>query len=578
MESLQTKITKIAEAAIAKTIGTQAPAMVRPAQDEKFGDYQINGILALAKQSKTPPRDLALRVAVHLKCAEFSQVEVAGPGFINLTLDPAFLSAHLASMATDPHGGVPQAEAPEKIVVDYSSPNIAKQMHIGNIRSTILGSALVKILRAIGHEVIGDNHLGDWGTQFGLLIAGMRVFGSEEALASTPIEELERIYKLATAKAKTDEAFAEEARRELAKLQAGEPENTALWKKFVQTTRISLDRVYARLGITFELWMGESAYHEMLPGLVAELRSLGAVRESEGAQCVFFSDIESAPKDLKAFKEPFILQKRDGAFLYSTTDVATVMYRKHTLGAARALYPVDSRQALHFRQVFALADLLKIDMALVHVGFGTILGQDNKPLKARDGLAVRLESVLDEAVERARARIVEEGLEVPEAELAEVARKVGIGAVKYADLRQNRMSDYVFDWEKLISFKGNAGPTVQYAVARIYSIFQKAERAFAMQSPQPPLGNLTPQERSLCKQLARFGEAVESAAASYEPHILTDYAFELTRRFSAFYEACPILRAESNESREARLYLAWLTGKTLGSTLELLGIETVPKM
>jgi arginyl-tRNA synthetase len=578
MDSLHAKIAKVADAAILKATGTSAPAMVRAAQDEKFGDYQLNGVLPLAKQTKTPPRDLALRVVEHLDRTMFSNVEVAGPGFINVTLEPAFLEAHLHEMAADPHGGVPQAQVAEKIVVDFSSPNIAKQMHIGHIRSTILGSALVKILRAVGHEVIGDNHLGDWGTQFGLLIAGMRVFGSEAALATSPIEELERIYKLATAKAKDDAAFAEEARSELAKLQTGEAENTALWKKFVETTRVSLERVYARLGISFDLWMGESAYNEMLPGVLAQLRNIGVVRESEGAQCVFFAEVENAPPELKAFKEPFILQKRDGAFLYSTTDVATLQYRKDSLGAQRSLYVVDSRQSHHFRQIFALASMLGIPTTLAHVGFGSILGPDNKPLKTRDGQAIMLEAVLDEAVERARARIVEEGLQVPEAELAEVARKVGIGAVKYADLRQNRMSDYVFDWDKLISFKGNAGPTVQYAGARIYSIFEKAQVPFAAQVAPPAMRDLTPQERALGKQLARFGETVEAASSTYEPHLLTDYAFELTRRFSAFYEACPILRAESEQIRATRLQLAWLTGATIARTLALLGIETVAKM
>lgn len=580
METLHAKVGAIVETAIKTALGHDAPALLRATQDAKFGDLQVNGMLPLAKQTKAVPRELAGKVAEALNkhTDVFASVEVAGPGFINLRLHDTLIASHLEAMSKDSSGGIPRTKAPKKIVVDFSSPNIAKRMHIGHIRSTILGDALVKILRAVGHTVQGDNHLGDWGTQFGLLIVGMRTFGSTEALESQAIDELERIYKLATAKAKEDPAFAEAARLELAKLQSGDADNLALWQTFVRTTRASLERVYARLGITFDLWLGESAYNDMLPGVMDALKAKNLTRESEGAQCIFFADLEASPPELKNFKEPFIVQKRDGAFLYSTTDIATLQYRAETLKADQSIYVVDSRQSHHFRQLFAIGKMLQIPLELAHVGFGSIMGPDNKPLKTRDGEAVMLESVLNEAIERARARILEEGIAVNEADLAEVSRKVGIGAVKYADLRQNRMSDYVFDWDKLISFKGNAGPTIQYAIARIYSLFAKASLPFA--APSDSIGSIdtAPEARTLRLQLARFADAVEACAASLEPHILTDYAFDLTRAFSGFYEACPILRADTEAQKTSRLHLAWLTGRTLACTLELLGIETVERM
>jgi arginyl-tRNA synthetase len=580
MYTLETELNRIAQAAFSEALQVEAPALLKRAQDAKHGDYQVNGVLPLAKREKLVPRDVALKVAAVLeKHPAFQSASVAGPGFINLTLTEAFLTKRALEMASDAKLGIPEAERKERIVVDFSGPNIAKQMHIGHIRSTILGDTLIRILRAMGHEVLGDNHLGDWGTQFGLLIAGMRAFGSEASLEERPIEELERIYKLATAKAKEDEVFAEEARNELAKLQAGETKNLALWEKFVHTTRIALDRVYARLAISFDMWMGESKYNAMLPGMIETLRARDLVRESEGALCVFFGELESSPKELKAFKEPFIVQKRDGAFLYSTTDLATMFYRQDTLKADRSLYVVDARQAHHFKQVFALGSMMGIHSANVHLGFGSILGPDNKPLKTRDGQAVMLESVLNEAIERARARITEEGLEVPEAELDEVARKVGIGAVKYADLRQHRASDYVFDWDKLISFKGNAGPTIQYAIARVRSIFRKG--ALPLKAPlfmDASLRLTTPEERALALHLVRFGDAVKLAADLYEPHQLTDYLFELTRRFSGFYEACPILKCEDHAVKNSRLSLAFLTSEVLARGLGMMGIETVDRM
>jgi arginyl-tRNA synthetase len=566
----------LATAAIALATGTAAPALLKPTQDAKLGDYQVNGVLPLAKQQQKNPREVAELVAAVLRANDsFAQVEVAGPGFINLRLARNYLERSLAEVAQDAHGGISQVAAPERVVVDFSSPNIAKQMHVGHIRSTILGAALVRLLRAIGHDVIGDNHLGDWGTQFGLLIAGMRHFGSEAALEQDAIVELERVYKLASDAAKADEAIAAEARAELAKLQLGEPNNTELWKRFVKATRKSLDVIYARLNVSFDTWLGESTYNDMLPGVMAKLQSAQLVREDAGAQCIFFHELENAPADLKKIKEPYIVQKKDGAFLYSTTDIAALYYRRDTQNATRSVYVVDSRQGLHFRQLFAIAKLLGIETRLEHPGFGAILGNDGKPIKSRDGGTVKLADVLDEAEARARARIVEDGLEVPPAELDEVVRKVGIGAVKFADLRQNRATDYVFDWDKLISFKGNSGPYLQYAYARTRAVFRKGELEFENQNCKLVLE--TPEELVLAKSLLRFGEVVHTAAESLLPHLVCEHLFALARDFSGFYEACPVLRAEG-ELRASRLQLTYLTGTQLSHGLMLLGIETIDRM
>jgi arginyl-tRNA synthetase len=565
----------LAKNAIHAALGVEADPVLRPTADAKHGDYQVNGVLPLAKREKKNPRELADLVAKELeKQGAFAGVEVAGPGFVNLRLTPAWLAGALA----ESKGGtaLEPVEKREKIVVDYSSPNIAKQMHVGHLRSTILGAAVVSLLRAVGHEVVGDNHLGDWGTQFGLLIVGMRRFGSEEALEKTPIEELERVYKLATAAAKEDEATAAEARAELAKLQSGDAANRALWQRFIDVTRKSLDVIYARLGVGFDLWLGESFFDPMLPGTCQLLEEKGLARTDEGALCIFFPELEGAPADLKKIKEPFIVRKSDGAYLYASTDVATALYRDREMHTDRNLYVVDARQGLHFKQVFAVAKLLGLPQRFEHVSFGSVLGEDGKPLKTRDGKAITLASLLDEAESRAAERIREEGLDVPEEELAEAARAVGVGAVKWADLKQNRTSDYVFSWEKLISFKGNSGPYVQYAHARIASLFRKGglERAAYLG------GALTleaPEEKELGKRLALFADVVHAAAETAQPHLVCDHLYELARVFSGFYEACPVLKSEG-ETRESRLRLAAATAEQLRQGLTLLGIAAIERM
>ena len=374
----------VAKNALHAALGVDADPVLRATSDAKHGDYQVNGVLPLAKREKKNPRELAELVAKELeKDGAFEKVEVAGPGFVNLRLSSTWLAEQLAGSAVGT-ALEPVAKA-ETIIVDFSSPNIAKQMHVGHLRSTILGAAVVGLLRAVGHKVLGDNHLGDWGTQFGLLIVGMRRFGSEEALEKTPIEELERVYKLATAAAKEDEATAAEARAELAKLQSGDAANRALWQRFVDVTRKSLDAIYMRLGVTFDLWLGESFFDPMLPGTCKLLEEKGLARSDQGALCVFFGDVEGAPEELKKLKEPFIVRKSDGAYLYASTDVATALYRNETLKSSRNLYVVDARQGLHFKQVFAIAKLLGLPQRFEHVSFGSVLGEDGKPLKTRDG-------------------------------------------------------------------------------------------------------------------------------------------------------------------------------------------------
>lgn len=573
----------LASELVQETLGLEeaTSAFLRPTTDPKFGDYQINAAMALAKRLKKPPREIASPIADALaNHPAVAKAEVAGPGFINIHLDNAWLSAQLTTYLQDEsRDGVDATPDPQNIVVDFSSPNIAKQMHVGHLRSTIIGDVIVRLLRFAGHKVIGDNHLGDWGTQFGLLIMGMREFGSEESLERDAIVELERIYKLASARSKEDEAFADAARAELAKLQSGDETNLALWRRFVATTRKSLEQVYARLDVEFDEWLGESAYDSMLANVAESLETQGLARQDQGALCVFWKELEETPKSLRKQDTPFIIRKKDGAYLYSTTDIATVLHRRDHFQADRSIYVVDSRQGLHFKQLFALVGMMGVEMDLEHVGFGTVLGDDGKPLRTRDAsgnVTITLNSLLTEAVERAASHIREEGLDIPEEQLQQVARAVGIGAVKYADLQQNRLTDYQFDWDKMISFRGNSGPYLQYAYARIQSIFRKGEIApTELSSAQIAL--LDPAEASLGRALMHFPDVVHRAAESCQPHLVCEHLYQVARAFSAFYEACPILKSEGS-MRQQRLALAYLTARQMRRGLALLGMHTVDRM
>ncbi|MEM7437464.1 MAG: arginine--tRNA ligase [Myxococcota bacterium] len=566
-------------------IGEPRPAILRPTQDPKFGDFQINGAMPLGKALGRPPREIAESIAEALRGHEaIERAEVAGPGFVNITLSMGFVESLLGrALADRERDGVPPVDEPERIVVDFSSPNIAKQMHVGHLRSTIIGDAIARTLHFVGHDVIRDNHLGDWGTQFGLLIVGMREWGSDDALEQTPIVELERVYKLASERAGQDEVFAGDARAELAKLQSGDPDNRALWERFVEVSRRALDAVYAELDVEFDTWLGESAYHDALPGVVETLLSRGIARQDDGAVCVFWSEQGDVPKSLRKQKTPFIVQKQDGAFLYSTTDIATVLHRRDEVGADRALYVVDSRQGLHFQQLFAVMRLLGVVMELEHVGFGTVLGNDGKPLRTRDahGQVITLASLLEESKERAKARIdegVAEGrLRVAPEEIEDVSRVVGIGSVKYADLRQNRMSDYQFDWDKMISFQGNAAPYLQYAYARCASIFAKGELDMDAIPDGTEISLAHPTESRLAKQLIRFADVVHQSGATSQPHLICEHVYAVARDFSAFYTECPVLGSEG-ATRQSRLALTALSARQIRRGLALVGIGVVDRM
>lgn len=586
-EFLEARASAAVRAAL--SLGEDAKAMSRRAQDPRFGDYQLNAAMALGKKLGKKPRELAEAIAEHLRSEDFvASAEVAGPGFVNLHLSDRFLEEFLGSMLEDNERDyIPVSSEPETIVVDFSGPNIAKQMHVGHLRSTIIGDAISRVLEFRGHKVIRDNHLGDWGTQFGLLIVGMREYGDRAALEADPIVELERVYKAASARAKEDEPFAEAARLELKKLQDGDSENRALWKEFVDVTRKTIDEIYALLDVHFDLYLGESAYNDALEGVVSELVERGIAREDAGAKAIFWGEQEGEraqeiPPRLKKQKEPFLVQKSDGAFLYSTTDIATVKYRKETLGADRALYVVDHRQALHFEQVFTLMRLLDVEMELAHIGFGTVLGGDGKPLRTRDatGAALTLRSLLDAAIERAEQRIregIEEGrIQIAEEEIAGLARSVGVGAVKYADLSNHRMTDYRFDLDRMVSFTGNSGPYLQYVHARSMSIFRRA--GVEEGAIKGPIKLGTPEEGKLARRLVRFGDVLAKVEESYLPHLIAEHLFELSSEFNAFYQACKVIDAENDAIRESRLALVALTARQVRRGLSLLGIEAVSRM
>ena len=497
--------------------------------------------------------------------------EIAGPGFINFRLDPDWLGQTLLATARDDHLGVDSATNPETIVIDFSAPNVAKSMHVGHIRSTILGDALTRVLRFRGHTVETDNHLGDWGTQFGMLIVGYRSFLDQAAYAQDPLAEMERIYKEVQARTTTDSALADRAREELAKLQQGDAANTALWNEFMQVSRQAFERIYARLNVHFDHWLGESFYNSMLAHVVQDLREKNLARPSEGAVCLFYDE------ETELAETPFLIQKQDGAFLYATTDLATIKYRAETFQPHRIIYVTDGRQQLHFRQLFAAAQSWGHRMALEHVWFGTILGADGKPIKTRAGQPIKLAALLDEAEERARAIVQEKNPSLSSAEQASVARVVGIGAVKYADLMQNRTADYRFSWDKLLALDGNTAPYLQYAYARIRSIFRKGGFTAWQPTPDMPVRLLAPEEQALAKYMLRFGDVLLEVERSYKPNLLAHFLYELATHFNLFYQAHSVLKAPQDR-QPTRLLLCDLTARYLKTGLDLLGIETVETM
>ena len=536
-----------------------------PAADESFGDYQCNGAMAAAKVLRRPPRAVAEAVVAHLPTDGLvAKAEIAGPGFINLTLADAALARHLEAVQADPLLGVPQPGAGKKLIIDYSSPNVAKPMHVAHIRSTVIGDALKRIHRALGYEVLGDNHLGDWGTQFGILIMGYRNFLDAAALETSPVDELQRVYVLSHQKCEEDPVWKDQARAELVKLQAGDPENRALWQKFIDLSMIEFNRIYGRLGVSFELVRGESFYNDALPGVVEKLQALGLVRESEGALVAFLED-EKLP--------PCIVRKSDGGYNYATTDVATVFSREAEFRPDGIVYVTDERQQLHFRQFFALAKKAGAQTPLRHIWFG-LMRLPEGLLSTRKGTAIKLDLLLDEAEKRALDLVKQASPEMPAEQQRAVARAVGIGAVKYADLSQNPQSAVTFTWEKALAMDGNSAPYLQYAYARIASVIDKhAERFPDCDWRKEPIVLDAPQARRLAVRLARFGDAVLEAAEQEKPSLLADALYDLSQAYSSFYQNVPFLKADPG-IRESRVRLCDLVAQILRRGLALLGIDT----
>ena len=634
--------------------GDVAPVLdlIRSSNDPKFGDYQANCAMPLGKQLGQPPRDVAAALVAALDVADLCETpEIAGPGFINLKIKNDVLAGALAAAAADAQQlGVPTAAEPKTYVVDYSSPNVAKPMHVGHIRSTVIGAAIASVLRMLGHRVITDNHIGDWGTQFGMIIYGYKHFADEAAIAKDPVAELSRLYRLvntlveyhnaknnglpaldeklanqqqvveqlqaveSTGDKKADKAAAKKLRQaestlselkadraslegkiaaidddaklaplaaehptiaravldETAKLHAGDATNKELWEKFLPACLAEIQKTYDRLNVTFDYTLGESFYHDRLAAVVDDLVARGLAVENDGAMCVF----------LEGHAAPFIVRKQDGAFLYSTTDLATIAYRLEEWQPDAILYVVDHRQGLHFEQLFATAKQSGCEnVELVHVSFGTVLGQDGRPYKTRSGDAVGLMGLLDEAVDRARKLADDSPMLTTDEERQVVAERIGIGAIKYADLAHNRTSDYKFDYDKMLAMNGNTAAYMQYSCARVRGIFGKAEVTEAEALAGADKLTLdSPEERALAMMLARFAEALTKVVEEYRPNHLTAYLFDLATAYAAFFQNCPVVKADTPELRTSRLALCALTARTLEVGMGLLGIECVERM
>ena len=582
-------------AAMAATAGREdCAAIVRPATDAKFGDYQANGIMGLAKKLKTNPRKLAEEVVRNLDLSDICEPpEVAGPGFINLRLKAEFVAGELLEINKDVAGlGIEKTPEPKTIVVDFSSPNIAKQMHVGHLRSTIIGDCICRMLKSLGHDVIRQNHIGDWGTQFGMLINYMlhihtssrleKVFGTkpEDAFA---LKDMEELYRCAKEEYDSDPKFAEGSREYVLGLQRGDLRVLRQWKEIVDLSMDECQNIYDHLGTTLKRKhvCGESFYNDKLPAVVRDLQEIGFAVESDGAVCVFpegFKNKEGDPL-------PFIIRKSDGAYLYATTDLAALRYRVDELKVNAIVYVTESRQMLHFEMLFAVAKMAgwtRDDIELSHVMFGSVLGEDGAPLKTRSGENVKLKELLDEAVQRAMSVVEEKNPELSPEEKDKIANAVGIGAVKYSDYSNNRTSDYIFSFDKMLAMDGNTAPYMQYAYARIKSIERKAQSNdvdIETELAGVKALNLTdPAELDLAKYLIRYGEAIQSAVVDYRPNYLTAYLYELAQKFSAFYTNCPVLIA-GPDKRPTRLLLCDLTARTIRHGLhELLGIEVVEQM
>ncbi|EOG2926093.1 arginine--tRNA ligase [Salmonella enterica] len=568
---------KVSQAMIAAGAPADCEPQVRQSAKVQFGDYQANGVMAVAKKLGMAPRQLAEQVLTHLDLSGIaSKVEIAGPGFINIFLEPAFLAEQVQQALASDRLGVSQPTR-QTIVVDYSAPNVAKEMHVGHLRSTIIGDAAVRTLEFLGHHVIRANHVGDWGTQFGMLIAWLEKQQQENA-GDMALADLEGFYRDAKKHYDEDEAFAERARNYVVKLQSGDAYFREMWRKLVDITMTQNQITYDRLNVTLtrDDVMGESLYNPMLPGIVADLKAKGLAVESEGATVVFLDEFKNKEGDPMGV----IIQKKDGGYLYTTTDIACAKYRYETLHADRVLYYIDSRQHQHLMQTWTIvrkAGYVPDSVPLEHHMFGMMLGKDGKPFKTRAGGTVKLADLLDEALERARRLVAEKNPNMPADELEKLANAVGIGAVKYADLSKNRTTDYIFDWDNMLAFEGNTAPYMQYAYTRVLSVFRKAdidEQALA----SAPVIISEDREAQLAARLLQFEETLTVVAREGTPHVMCAYLYDVAGLFSGFYEHCPILSAENDAVRNSRLKLAQLTAKTLKLGLDTLGIETVERM
>ncbi len=567
---------KVSQAMIAAGAPAGCEPQVRQSAKAQFGDYQANGIMAVAKKLGKAPRQLAEDVLNHLDLHGIaSKVDIAGPGFINLSLDANWLSAQVDQVVNAPRLGVTPVK-PQTIVIDYSAPNVAKEMHVGHVRSTIIGDAAARTLEFLGHKVIRANHVGDWGTQFGMLIAFLEKQQDEhhDAIA---LADLEVFYREAKRTYDEDPVFAERARGYVVKLQGGDEYCRQMWKKLVDITMSQNQIIYDRMNVTLgrDDVMGESLYNAMLPAIVADLKAKGLAVESEGATVVFLDEYKNKDGDPMGV----IVQKKDGGYLYTTTDIACAKYRFETLHADRVLYYIDSRQHQHLQQAWTIvrkAGYVPESVPLEHHAFGMMLGKDGKPFKTRAGGTIKLSDLLDEAVERATRLVSEKNPDMPADELKQLANTVGIGAVKYADLSKSRTTDYIFDWDNMLAFEGNTAPYMQYAYTRVLSVFRKAGISESAVTGKTVITE--DREAALAVRLLQFEETITQVARDGTPHVMCAYLYDLAGLFSGFYEHCPILSAEDEATKQSRLTLALLTAKTLKQGLETLGIATVERM
>jgi arginyl-tRNA synthetase len=571
---------KVLTAMHACGIPADLPALIAPGKKAGFGDYQANCAMGAAKAMGTNPRELAAKIVAALQpelAGIADKLEIAGPGFINIDLNPTWLGQQIASAQTDARLNIATISAPQNVVIDYSGPNLAKEMHVGHLRSTIIGDALARLLEFQGHKVIRQNHVGDWGTQFGMLIAELEE-NQANANGEMILKDLEVFYQQAKKHFDDDAAFADKARSYVVRLQSGDAAMLKLWQQFKDISLKHSTEIYEQLNVTLtdNDVRGESFYNDDLAPLVKELQEQGLASESEGAQVVFLQEL--ADKD--GNPSPVIIQKQGGGFLYATTDLAALRYRVKTLNANRIMYFIDARQSLHMQQVFTIARKAKFandSVSLEHLAFGTMMGNDGKPFKTRTGGTVKLAELLTEAVERADKLVRERSSDLSENEIKEIARKVGIGSVKYSDLSKTRTNDYIFSWESMLSFEGNTAPYMQYAFTRVQSIFRKA--GVTPESLQSDIVIGTEQEKALAIKLLQFSEVLDQVAREALPHLLCTYLYEIASLYMTFYEACPILKEGIEPNiRDSRLRLCHLVARTIEQGLELLGIEVMEKM